>query len=68
MISRGGIESTGTGDRFGTFTWNVCVAARPPGSVAVTIAVTVPFATATTVTTAPSTDTAKRLESDTAAE
>ncbi len=68
MISRPAIESTGTGGRFGTFTWKLCVAVSPPGSVAVIVTTTVLFATATSVTTAPSTETVRRLEPDTAEE
>ena len=68
MISRAAIESTATGGRFGTVTRKLCVAARPPESVAVTVTTTVPFATAASVTTVPSIETATRFESDTAAE
>ena len=63
---RAAIESTGTGGRLGTVTTKLWVAERPPGSVAVTVTTTSPFATAAMVNTAPSTLAARRLESDTA--
>ena len=60
--------SQGSGGRLGTVTRKLWVAERPPGSVAVTVTVTSPFAIATTVTAAPSTAADSRLESETAAE
>ena len=68
MTSRAAIESTATGGRLGTVTSKLCVAVRPPASVAVTVTTTVPFATATTVTAVPSTETATRFGSDASAE
>ena len=66
MVSPG-IVSTAIGGRLGTVTRKLCIAARPPGSVAVTVTVTSPFAVATTVTTAPATDTSATALSDTVA-
>ena len=63
---RAAIESTATGGRLGTVTTKLCVAERPPGSVAVTVNTTSPFASATMVNTAASTVAVRRLESETA--
>ena len=49
------MEAATSGERFGTVTVKLCETDRPPGSVAVTVAVTVPCASATTVTVAPDT-------------
>ena len=68
MTSRAAIESTATGGRLGTVTRKLSLAASPPGSVAVTVTSTVPFATATTVITVPSIETARRFGSAAAAE
>ena len=48
-----GIESETSGARFGTVTVKLCSAGRPPGSVAVTVTVAVPWPTAATVREAP---------------
>ena len=52
-----GIGSPASGVRFGTVTSKVCCAEAPSGSRAVTVMVAVPWATASTVTTLPDTDT-----------
>ena len=54
--------------RFGTVTWNVCVAASPPGSLAVTVTLEVPPASALTVTMLTDTDTVATSGSDEMAE
>ena len=63
-----GIGSPASGARFGTVAWNVCVAASPPGSVAVTVTVAVPLATAATVTALPATETVATAGSEGVAE
>ena len=52
-----GIVSAASGARFAavTVTMKVCVALRPPGSVAVTVTVALPGATPVTLTTPPET-------------
>ena len=59
-----GIVPSANGARLGTVTWKLCAAVRPPGSVAVTVTAIVPFATATTVTISPVTDTTTPPVSD----
>ena len=48
-----GMLPRGSGDRFGTVAWKLCVALSPPGSVAVTVIVALPRPTAVTVTVLP---------------
>ena len=52
-----GIVPTGSGERLGTVDQKVCVAAKPPGSVAVTLRVVVPLVTAVTLTMLPAIET-----------
>ena len=66
--SMSGIGSPAAGARFGTVTSNVCVAANPPGSVAVTATSVVPLARAVTVTALPATDTVAAAGLDEVAE
>ena len=51
------MESETTGDRFGTMTSKVCETERPAGSVATTVALVLPEATASIATVPPETDT-----------
>ena len=48
-----GISPRASGARLGTVAWKDCVAARPPGSVAVTVMVAAPRARASRVTAPP---------------
>ena len=59
-----GIVPVTTGAWFGTITSKLSVTVNPPSSVAVTVIVAVPFATACTVSVVPEIDTAATLSSD----
>ena len=62
-----GIAPSATGGRLGTVTPNSCMAARPSVSVAVTVTVASPLATAVIVTVLSDTVTLATLVSDVAA-
>ena len=62
------MEPTGIGVRLGTVAEKLCWAELPSGSVAATVTVTVPFATAATVRTLPDTDTEATTASELEAE
>ena len=59
-----GMLPLASGARLGTVTRKPCVANAPPGSVAVTVTVTMPALTAATVTALPETDTVATPGSD----
>ena len=61
------MEPTVSGARFGTVTTKLWVTSNPPGSVAVTVTIDLPFARAPTVNTLSCPDTARTTVSEAAA-